>query len=134
MVRKVKSRVKYFSPSRLFSIATESVLEHLTKSCDQLTLENFETYQDGVGSLLDQLPSPIQDHILKEAELTFDCPQKVTLLLLIWISVIKDPFQRTTITTPRYLCSSKRGRLIVLNHLLQVKTHLLLYCELSKLS
>ena len=123
MVRKVKASLKYFSPTRLFSIATDSVLQHLSRSCDQLTLENIEDYQEGVGQLLDQLPSPIQDHILKEAELIFDCPQKVNLLLLIWMSVIKDPIQRTTITTPRYLCSSKPGRLLVLKHLLQVKSY-----------
>ena len=121
MVRKAKARVRFFSPARLFSIATESVLQHLNKTCDQLTLENIETYQEGVARLLDQLPSLIQDHILKEAEVIFDSPQKVITLLLIWKSVIKDPFQRTAITTPRYLCSSKPGRLIALQHLLQVK-------------
>ena len=74
----------------------------------------------GVEVYLGQLPRIIQDHVLKEAELTYDCPQKVTLLVLIWISVIKDPITRRRISTPRYLCSSKPWRLLVLNHLLNV--------------
>jgi hypothetical protein len=66
----------------------------------------------------------VQDSVLLEAELTFDCPQKVKLLLVIWVSVVKNPLSRPTLTTPRYLCSSKRGRMTVLSLMIQVKVDL----------
>ena len=116
-------RRKTFSnalPPRLYSIAANTILNQLTKVCSRFSINDFKKVLKWMDAVLGQLPRSVQEHVLKDAETVLDCPQKVITLLEMWISVLKKPFRQTTITTPRYLCSSKVGRLIILKHLLQV--------------
>jgi hypothetical protein len=125
MGRRRKTLPNYASPPRLYSIAAETILNYLTKICSRFSINDFKKVQAWMDVFLRQLPCAVQEHIMKEAETFLDCPQKVMTLLSIWISVLKKPFSQSSITTPRYLCSSKVGRLIVLKHLLQVYLNLL---------
>ncbi len=47
MVRKQKVVTKHFSPPRLLSIATDSTLKHLDRSCAGLNLDNLRKFRDG---------------------------------------------------------------------------------------
>ena len=120
MVRKLKILNRNFSVPRLVSIARKSMLDSLIQSTAQINYNDFKNAQILVRELMDQLPLDIQNQILKEAELTLDSPDTIKTLLLIWISVIKTPWQRLMITTPKQLGSNKTGRLLILNHVLQV--------------
>ena len=70
VLRRKKVFPNYASPPRLFWIATDSILSHLTKVCSKYPEDQFKNVQCWVQALLDQLPRAVRDHVLKEAELT----------------------------------------------------------------
>jgi hypothetical protein len=74
MVGRRKKQIPNFtSPPRLYWIVTESILNHLTKICSPFSVEvkeDFRKIRFFLEEYLGQLPRAVQDHVLKEAELT----------------------------------------------------------------